>query len=72
MTAFEIHSPPPCCNIGQQQQGQQTPICLVKVLGMSLIARAHLCIINAQSPGQNAEGKGSHLTTLMTHCSTET
>ena len=71
MTAFETHSPPPCCHTGQQQQGQQTQICLLKVLGMSLIARVHLCLISAQSPGQNAEGEGSHLTPLMTHCSTE-
>lgn len=71
MTAFEIHSPPPCCNTGQRQQDQQAPLYLVEVLGMNLIPRVHLYLISAQSPGQNTEGKGYHLTTLMSHCSTE-
>lgn len=38
---------------------------------MSAIASVHLCPNNAQSPGQDAEGKGSHLTTSTTYCFTE-
>lgn len=69
--AFETPSPAPCCNTGQQEQGQPPAVCLEEVLGRSLIAGVHLCLLNGQFPGQNAEGEGSCLTALMTRCSAE-